>query len=107
MARPARKTAPDRASVLSALRASSSSLRERFGVRQIGLFGSVARDEGKPRSDVDVLVTLDHPTYDGYLDLKEYLEGLVGAKVDLVLEDALKPRLRPHVLAEVIDATVG
>lgn len=98
---------PERAIVLAALRADADNLKQRFGVTRIGLFGSVARGQARRSSDIDVLVTLDKPTYDGYLDLKEHLEALFGATVDLVLEDALKPRVRPYVMSEVIDASGG
>jgi hypothetical protein len=53
---------------------------------------------------VDLLVEFDEPTFDRYMDLKDFLEGLLGRRVDLVTEGALKPRLRPIVLAEAVHA---
>ena len=72
-----------------------------MGVRKIGLFGSYRRGTPNADSDVDFLVTLDQPSFDGYMDLKFFLEDLFQCKVDLVLEKTLKPRLRPYILAEV------
>jgi len=72
-----------------------------MGVRRIGLFGSYRRGVSTAESDMDFLVVLERPSFDAYMDLKFFLEDLFGCRVDLVLEDALKPRLRPHVLSEV------
>ncbi|MGO8819078.1 MAG: nucleotidyltransferase family protein [Terriglobia bacterium] len=76
----------------------------RFGVRSLGLFGSVARGENTAASDLDFLVELDAKSFDAYMDLKAYLETLFGCQVDLVLSDALKPRLREPILSETIHA---
>lgn len=72
-----------------------------MGVRKIGLFGSYRRGTPTAGSDMDILVTLDQPSFDGYMDLKFFLEELFQCPVDLVLEKNLKPRLRPYILAEV------
>jgi len=53
---------------------------------------------------VDLLVDLDHHSFDRYMDLKLYLEDLLGRRVDLVLSDRLKPALRESILGGVIDA---
>ena len=78
----------------------------RLGVERIGIFGSWARGEARPGSDVDVLVKfrLGEKSYDHYVDVKEALEALLGAPVDLVIEEALKPALRQAVLAETVYA---
>ncbi len=75
-----------------------------FGVRRLGLFGSAARGEATDSSDLDFLVELEKKTFDNYMDLKFYLEYLFGCKVDLVMKDALKPRLREPILKETIYA---
>ncbi|HEX8272358.1 MAG TPA: nucleotidyltransferase family protein [Longimicrobiaceae bacterium] len=75
---------------------------EALGVRSLALFGSVARDEAGPESDVDLLVDLDAPTFSGYMDAKFYLEDLLCRKVDLVTEDGLRPRVRPYVERDLI-----
>ena len=74
-----------------------------FGVRRLALFGSVARGEDSPGSDVDVLVAFDGPTtFDRYFDLKFWLEDLLGRRVDLVTENALRPELAPEVKSEAV-----
>jgi len=76
----------------------------RFGVRSLGLFGSVARAENTSASDLDMLVEFDHKSFDAYMDLKAYLENLFDCPVDLVLANALKPRLREPILNETVHA---
>jgi len=79
-------------------------LSERFTVRRIGVFGSFARGDVSPESDVDIVVDLDEPTFDNYMDLKFRLEEILQRSVDLVLADAVKPRLKPIIEQEVIYA---
>ncbi len=76
----------------------------RFGVRSLGLFGSVARAENTSASDLDMLVEFEHKSFDAYMDLKAYLEDLFDCPVDLVLANALKPRLREPILNETVHA---
>jgi predicted nucleotidyltransferase len=92
-----------RASVLKTLEKKESALRQ-LGVRRLGLFGSVARDEAREASDLDFVVELDEKTFDRYMDLKLYLEELFGCPVDLVLADSIKPRLRSTILDEAVYA---
>jgi predicted nucleotidyltransferase len=74
-----------------------------LGVRELALFGSVARDQAGPDSDVDLLVEFDRPVgMFAFLELKEYLEELLGTPVDLVTRSALKPQLHDRILAEAI-----
>ncbi|MHB8993181.1 MAG: nucleotidyltransferase family protein [Chloroflexota bacterium] len=76
-----------------------------FGVKSLSLFGSVARDDAGPDSDVDILVEFGRPVgLFGFIDLNDYLEGLLGRRVDLVTPDALKARLRDRILGEAIRA---
>jgi predicted nucleotidyltransferase len=76
----------------------------RFGVSRIGVFGSQARREASPGSDMDVLVQFreGEETFDNYMDLKFYLEDLFGRDVDLVILEAIRPRLRGGILAEAV-----
>ena len=92
-----------RARILQVLRANRKALRA-FGVRKLGLFGSHARGSAGRSSDLDFVVELEHKTFDAYMDLKLFLEDLFGGKVDLVLSDAIKPRLRKAILNEAIYA---
>jgi predicted nucleotidyltransferase len=89
--------------ILKIIEANREKIRS-FGVRRLGLFGSVARGEATETSDLDFLVELENKTFDAYMDLKEFLEQLFGCKVDLVMKDALKPRLREPILKETIYA---
>ena len=74
-----------------------------FGVKSMAVFGSVARGESQPESDIDILVDFEgQATFDRYMDLKFYLEDLLERKVDLVTPKALKPRMRPNVEEEAI-----
>jgi uncharacterized protein len=88
-------------SILSTLGSHRSDLR-RMGVRKLGLFGSYRCGTPTPDSDIDFLVILERPSFDAYMDLKFFLEDLFGCPVDLVMEEAIKPRLRPSILGEVV-----
>ena len=77
-------------------------LSERFTVIRIGVFGSVARGEAGPESDVDIIVDLAEPTFDHYMDLKFRLEEVLQRRVDLVLADTVKPRLKPIIQREAV-----
>lgn len=75
----------------------------RLGVKSLAVFGSVARGDDQPDSDVDVLVEFRGPaTFDQYMDLKFLLEDLLGRRVDLVSTRGLKPRLRQYVEREML-----
>jgi hypothetical protein len=87
--------------VLKTLAAHRDALRQ-LGVRRLGLFGSAARGDGRPDSDLDFVVQFEAKTFDAYMDLLSLLEKLLDSRVDLVLEDAIKPRLRPIILAEAV-----
>ncbi|MBE2242192.1 MAG: nucleotidyltransferase family protein [Burkholderiaceae bacterium] len=96
----------DRASILALLQEHRDVISKRFGAKHLALFGSAARDEMRSDSDVDVLVDFDGPaTFDGYFDLKDYLEGLLCRPVDLVTRKGLKPRARQHVERDLIRVT--
>jgi predicted nucleotidyltransferase len=85
-----------REEVLKILGEHRGQLEHGHGVRFIALFGSVARDQALPESDIDLLVEFTtRPGFDGYMRLKEHLESLLGQPVDLVMTGALKPSLRP------------
>lgn len=78
-------------------------LARRFGVVELALFGSSARDEARPDSDMDVLVHFDGPaTSRRYFGVQFYLEDLLGRQVDLVTDKALRPELRSYVERDAI-----
>ncbi|MCH7688562.1 MAG: nucleotidyltransferase family protein [Planctomycetes bacterium] len=76
----------------------------RFGVRRLGLFGSAVRGEATQESDLDFLVEFEIKSFDAYMDLKFFLEDLFRCQVDLVIADAIKPRLRESILKEAVHA---
>lgn len=78
-------------------------LIRRFGITDLALFGSTVRDEARPDSDIDVLVSFDGPAISKrYFGVQFYLEDLLGSPVDLVTDDALRPQLRPYVEKELV-----
>jgi uncharacterized protein len=95
---------PTREEILATIEAHADELR-RLGAKSLALFGSVARGEGTESSDIDLLVERQPKTFDAYMDVKLFLERALGRKVDLVLADAVKPRLRPMILAEAVRAS--
>ena len=75
----------------------------RHQVQELALFGSAARGEMRPDSDIDLLVEFKPAARPGFLGLaamSRELSTLLGRHVDLAVKPALKPRIRPHVLAE-------
>jgi len=92
-----------RAEVVALLSARKEEIVTRFGVRSLSLFGSMARDEARPDSDVDVLVEFVGPTtFDGHMGLLVFLEDLLGRRVDVVTAKGLKPRLRPLIEQDLV-----
>ena len=79
-------------------------LREKFKVKEIGIFGSYVRAEVSEKSDVDILVVFSEPIGWEFIDLKEFLEEILGKEVDLVTIRALKPQLKDKILEEVVYA---
>lgn len=78
-------------------------LRTQYGVRHLSLFGSVARNEAKSESDIDILVEFNgKPNFDGFMELKFFLEEILHKHVDLVTIEALKPRMRSLIESELI-----
>ena len=88
--------------ILGAIQSHSNELKF-YGVRKVGLFGSFARARQHSKSDIDILVEFERggKTFDNYMDLKFFLEKLFHRKVDLVIKDTLKSRIRSRVLSEV------
>jgi predicted nucleotidyltransferase len=93
---------PDR--ILEILRCNREELRRDFGVESMALFGSVARGEAGPSSDIDILVDVPRPiSLFGLVALQLRLQELLNAsKVDVVLRDSILPPLRERILAEAL-----
>ena len=78
---------------------------EKFGIRRIGIFGSVARGEQNDNSDLDVFVDMDNPDYFTLCDIHEELEFLCGCKVDLVhIHRFLRPLFLKNIEKDAIMA---
>jgi len=79
---------------------------DNLGVKSLALFGSAARNQATPDSDLDFLVEFQGPaTLDGYMDLKFFLEDLFQKSVDLVTRRSLKSQISESVLAEAVYVT--
>jgi predicted nucleotidyltransferase len=91
---------------LATLRRHESDLRAR-GIRHAAVFGSVARGDNRPDSDLDIMIDIEpeaHVTVFDYVGLKEYVAGLFDGSVDVVSRDGLKPHVRPAATANAIYA---
>jgi len=78
-------------------------LTRHYGVTRLGLFGSIVRGEGKPDSDIDIVVSFDGPaTSYRYFGVQFALEDELGCQVDLVTEKAMRQELRPYIEKEII-----
>lgn len=90
MKKKARREALSRDDVVKILRKESPFLAEKYGVKRIGLFGSFAREEQNSKSDVDIVVEFGRPIGLKFVELADYLEELLGRKVDLLTPDGIK-----------------
>ncbi len=89
--------------IQSILKNNFPELKRRYNVKSIGTFGSYVRNEQKPNSDIDLLVTFEKkPSLFKFIELEDYLSELLGHKVDLVMESALKPIIGKHIKDEVL-----
>ncbi|MDI6734786.1 MAG: nucleotidyltransferase family protein [bacterium] len=80
-------------------------LKEKYGIKKIGIFGSFVRGEDKKDSDLDILVEFEEDAKIGllkFVNMENYLSELLGVKVDLVEKSALKPRIGKNILKEVV-----
>ena len=77
-------------------------LRQNYKVKDIAIFGSYARGEQKEISDVDVLVEFEEPVGLAFIHLADFLEELLGIKVDLTTRDAIKPNRWKFVKDDLI-----
>jgi predicted nucleotidyltransferase len=79
-------------------------LRARYGLERVALFGSYVRNEQRPDSDLDVLVTLSRPSslFDR-VELRDDLADALGVPVDVALRDRLQPRIARYILREAVE----
>jgi predicted nucleotidyltransferase len=96
----------DRQEIIERLRENESALRAR-GVSHAALFGSRARGEARPDSDIDIMIEVDPDMTMGvwaYAGLKDFIANLFAGPVDVVTLQALKPFIRPGALSDAIYA---
>jgi len=95
--------AMDKHTVLTQLKNHLEEIRQRFSVKSLSIFGSVARDQASKKSDVDILVAFEEKaSFDLFMDLKFYLEELLGTGIDLVTDKALRAPIRQAIEQEII-----
>lgn len=94
----------ERDEVLLVLKREVIGVKDRFGVKRIGLFGSVVRNEANHTSDLDILIEFDPATvsYRKYLDLEKFLQSLFSRPIEIVTTDGVSPYILPAISREVI-----
>lgn len=99
-------TDPKPEDIIATLRANETSLRE-LGVTHAALFGSRVRGEGRPDSDIDIMIELDPGRSMGvytYVGIVQYIEDLFPIQVDVSNRAALKPHVRPRAEQDAVYA---
>ena len=87
------------------LQAQKPYLEEKYGVVEIGVFGSYVRNEQRPDSDIDILIELERPpriSLIGLVELEHYLSDILGTKVDIAIKKNLRKRIGKRILNEVV-----
>ena len=92
--------------ILRRLRESYPQLTDQFGVQRIGLFGSFARETAQESSDIDLIVELKRPIGLKFIEMVEYLEGLLGRKVDVLTPAGLRGIRLPEVARQIEESVV-
>lgn len=93
-----------RAEIVETIHTHYPEIARKFDVASISLFGSAGRDELRADSDVDVLVQFNGPaTFDGYFDLKFYLQDLLKRNVDLATESMIRPEIEQNVRKDAVN----
>jgi len=77
-------------------------LEGRFKVKSIAIFGSYVRGEQSPQSDIDILVEFKEPVGFLFIHLADFLEEILGTKVDLLTPEAIKPNRRKYIMEELV-----
>ena len=98
------KKVQTREQLLGILRNSRQGLTDLFGVTDIAVFGSYAKDSPRRGSDIDIMVELEpsRKTFDNYMELKFFLSRITGGKIDLVLKESVREELKPVIFSEAV-----
>jgi len=89
--------------VIRKIRESREKIKE-FGVKRIGLFGSVLRGEATEKSDIDIVVEFEEgkKNFENFMGLAFFLEELFGRKIDLLTPESISPYIRPYIEKEIV-----
>jgi len=93
---------PTREDILNIIRKHFKYLRKEYHVGRVGVFGSFARGDITPTSDVDVLISFTSPIGWEIVDVKDFLEEKIGRKVDVVCAGGLKPKVKKNIMEDII-----
>lgn len=89
--------------VIETIKLNKHRIEAEFGVTKIGVFGSVARDEAKKKSDIDIAVEMKNENkFRNFMALERYLTKLLGKRIDLGIESTLEPSVRAEIKKEIV-----
>ncbi len=91
----------NRAEIIKKIKEQYPFLSKQYGVRRIGIFGSVAMDSARPDSDVDIVVEFERPIGLKFMEFVTYMENLFGKKVDVLTKDGIKNIRVKNVSTEI------
>jgi hypothetical protein len=91
-------------SILNILKINEKRIRSDFRVKEIAIFGSIVKGKQKKKSDIDILIDFEkgYKIFDNYMELKFFLEEILGTKVDLVIKTAIRDEIKDYILSEAI-----
>ncbi|MBI3137831.1 MAG: nucleotidyltransferase family protein [Sphingobacteriales bacterium] len=92
----------DLASIKTALEQLKPEMERRFHVKSIGIFGSAVRNDFKPESDIDLIVDFSEPIGISFIDLADYIEQKMKARIDLVSRNGIKPQYFTLIKNEIV-----
>ena len=96
---------PNQKNVVDILRRELPYLRNNYGIKRLGIFGSFAKQKQKSNSDIDLIVEFESPIGLNFVELAEYIEKLLGRKVDIITNEGVKS-IRVREVAEDIKRSV-
>jgi len=99
-----RPTEVNKEKIISFLRENRNLLEQKFGIKKIALFGSYARNEATPESDLDFLIEVENPTFRNRLRLRDFLEKHFGKKVEIGYFDSIRNFIKEEIQEDLIYA---